>query len=172
MCGGGGVGGGGDAVEFAGVAAGEFAADDVGVFGEGIDSVGVQVEAGNGAGVVVDEDGEGGGGGDVGEEVVEGGGREEGLVVGGREHDAVVAAAEEGLVAELDGLASRLGAAADDYGERVVAGVVEGFACDAGYELSFVVGQVDGLAVGALCSKPGDACVCESDRMLGDSFEV
>lgn len=144
---GGGVGGGGDTVQLAGVAAGEFAADDVGMFGEVVDSFRVEVDAGDGAGVVVDQDGDGGGAGDVVEEVVEGGGGEERLVVGGREQESVVAAGKEGFVAEVNGFAGGLGAAADDDGEGVVARVVQCFACGCGHELPLVVGEVYGLAI-------------------------
>ena len=136
---GGGVGGGGDTVEFARVAAGEFAADDVGVFSQGDDVVGVKVNTRDSGGVVVDEDGDWGGGGDVVVEVEEGVRGEERFVVGGGQDEGVVTAGEEGFVAEGDGFAGGLGAAADDEGEGVVAGFVEGFPRRFGDEFALVV---------------------------------
>lgn len=170
--GGGGVGGGGDAGEFAGVAAGEFAADDVGVLGQGGDGGGVEVGAAGGGGVIVDEEGDGGGGGDVGEVGGQGGGGEEGMVVGRGEDEGVVAAGGEGFAGEFDGLAGGLGTAADDDGEVGEAGVVKGFAGGLGHEFPLEAGEVDGLSVRSLGGNASHAGFGESDGMRGHGGKI
>ena len=164
--------GGRDAREFARVAAGELAADDVGMGGEGDDGVGVEVGARHGGGVIVDEERQGRGGGDVEEELVQGRGREEGLVVGGRQHEGVVAARDGGVVAERDRLPRRLGAATDDDGHSAEAGVVERLPRHTRDGLALARREVHGFAVGALRGEACDAGAGEPDRVRGDGRPV
>ena len=169
-----GLGGGDDAVQLPGVAARQLDADDVGMLGQLYDGVGREVEPRDGAGVVVDDDGDGRGVGDGGEELLDGLGigREQRRVVGRRQDQRVVAARLEGLAAVLDGLTRRLGAAADDDGEVCVAGVAEGLARRRGHGLALGVRQVYGLAVGTLGGEAGDAGPGEAYGVAGGGLEV
>ena len=75
-------------------------------------------------------------------------------------------------MAQRDGFAGRLGAAADDQRQGAEAGVGEGLAGGAGDEGAFRGGEVDGFAVGALGCEAGDAGAGEPDGVAGDGGEV
>jgi len=159
-------------VQFARVAAGEFAADDVGVLGELDDGVRAEVNARRGGGKVVDQNRDRGGRGHVQEEVHDGVFGVEAAVVRGRENEGVVAARGCRIVAELDCFARGLRAAADDDGHVPVASIVEGLAGGAGDQVALLVGHVDGLTIGSLSGNALDSRDGKADGMIGDGFQV
>lgn len=167
-----GFGLGGDAGEFARVAAGELDADDVGMFSEGQDVVGGEVEAGGGTGEVVDEDGDRGGGRDVAEVVEEGGVVHERLVVAGRQDKDVVSSGVGGVLAELDGFAGGRCAAADDEGHGRGSRGIEGAAGRGRNEFAFLTVEMHGFAVAALDDEAGDTGVGEVGGVFLDGGEI
>jgi len=94
------------------------------------------------------------------------------VVVAGGQDDDIVAAGLGGVPAQLDGLARRLGARADDDGHGREAGRVQGAAGRGGDALALVAVQVDGLAGAALDDEACDPGAREEGGVLLDGGEV
>ena len=142
------------------------------MFGQVDEGVGVEVDARDGAGVVVDEDRDWGRRRQVLEVLDEGVWRVRGLVVRRRQHQGRVGAHFVCLLAELDGFSRRLRACAGDDWEVVEAGVVERLAGHFGYDLALFVAQVDGFAVRALGGDALQASLGQAHGVLRDGLGV
>ena len=134
--------------------------------------VGGEIRPSDGSRVIVDEDRDGRSGGDVGEELQQIRAREQRLVVARRQHKRIVAPGIERIMAERNGLACGLRAAAHDQRHGAEAGAREGAARGAGDEDAFAGAEVDGFAVGALGREAGDAGAGEPDGVADDGGQV
>jgi len=169
-----GSGSGSHAAEFAGVAAGQLNADNVGMLRKLDDDVRGQIEATGTAGVVVDDDGDRRGVSDRGEEVENSarGRGEERSVVGRRKNKRVVTAGLPGLAAVLDGLAGALGAAADNQWHVSEAGVIESLAGGCRNQAALGVREMHGFTVGALGAQASDTSAGQPHGVPGDGIEI
>lgn len=146
-----------DAVHLARVAARELDTNNVGVLRQLDNDVRRQIHAVHGAGVVVDDEGDGRGVRDGVEELDDGlaSRSEQGRVVGRRKDQGVVATSLPCLAAELNRLPRALSAAADDNGHPRETSVVECFPGCCCHKLPLGVGEMNSLAVGSLRGESG-----------------
>ena len=142
------------------------------MLGDGEDGVRGEIEARTGAGVIVNQDGDGAGICNVVEVLRDLGGVEEAPIIRWGEDDNMTCAGRRGVPTQLDAFSGGLRTTSRDDGHEVVVRLVEGRPGRLDDPVALLPAQVHGLTIGALHHDAGDPGLGQLDSVALGCLEV